>query len=272
VRDLERALGVALLERTSRSTSLTEAGAAVVEHGRALLDAAQRLRAAAELAARDTRGEVVVAFLASTVTSFLTPLVQRLSAEHPELELRVTQLSVRGAIAGLREGSVDVAIARRPDLPEDLVAQRLVVEPLVVAIPRGHRWARRRRVRRAEVHDEPLVLLEPRFWTPSLRTGMQRARAGGRAPEVTGHAPSHASAVALVAAGAGVYPLPASAAVARDDVRYVEIADAGSEVVLLRRAAAPTSATAAVAGAAAAVAAEITFSVPGLPPLPPRKP
>jgi DNA-binding transcriptional LysR family regulator len=96
------------------------------------------------------------------------------------------------------------------------------------------------------------------------------------APAVARHAPSHASAVALVAAGVGVYPLPASVAIARDDVRYVELADAGTAVVLVRPAAPVRPAVQAVAVAATEVAATIAFSAPGLGdlarrPAPPRR-
>jgi DNA-binding transcriptional LysR family regulator len=272
VHELETELGVTLLLRSSRSTSLTEAGQAVLDHARLLLDGAQRLREAADAAARHERGEVTVGFIASTVPSFLTPLLQHLAAAHPEVEVRVTQLLVGDLLAALRDGRIDVAIARDPHGGDDVVVTPLVVEPMVLAVPRRHRWARRRRLTHEELRGEPLILLEPRLWSARLRAGM--ARPG--APAVARHAPSHASAVALVAAGVGVYPLPASVAIARDDVRYVELADAGTAVVLVRPAAPVRPAVQAIAVAATAVAATIAFSAPGLGdlarrPAPPRR-
>jgi DNA-binding transcriptional LysR family regulator len=272
VHELETELGVTLLLRSSRSTRLTEAGQAVLDHARLLLDGAQRLREAADAAARHERGEVTVGFIASTVPSFLTPLLQHLAAAHPEVEVRVTQLLVGDLLAALRDGRIDVAIARDPHGGDDVVVTPLVVEPMVLAVPRRHRWARRRRLTHEELRGEPLILLEPRLWSARLRAGM--ARPG--APAVARHAPSHASAVALVAAGVGVYPLPASVAIARDDVRYVELADAGTAVVLVRPAAPVRPAVQAIAVAATEVAATIAFSAPGLGdlarrPAPPRR-
>jgi DNA-binding transcriptional LysR family regulator len=266
VHDLETELGVTLLQRTSRSTTLTAAGEVVLEQGRRLLDDVQQLRDAADHAARQERGEVTVGFLSSTVTSFLTPLLQHVAAHHPDVQVRVTQLLVGDMAAAVRDGGVDVGIGRGLGPAPDVVARTLVVEPMVVAVPRGHRWARRRRLTRAELRDQPLILLEPRLWPAGLRANMQRPGA----PEVARHAPSHASAVALVAAGAGVYPLAASATVARDDVRYVELVDGDSAVLLVRRAAPASAAIDAIVAAATEVAATITFTVPGLPPLAPR--
>ena len=65
-------------------------------------------------------------------------------------------------------------------------------------------------------------------------------------------------------------------ATARDDVRYVELADAGTTVVLVRPAAPPRPAVRAVAVAATEVAATIEFTAPGIPvlvrrPAPPRR-
>src|SRR5215813_13043290 len=62
VRALEAAVGAPLLERTSRSTKLTDAGRAALGPARELLASADRL-----VHAGDARGEVTVGFVASTL-------------------------------------------------------------------------------------------------------------------------------------------------------------------------------------------------------------
>jgi hypothetical protein len=62
--------------------------------------------------------------------------------------------------------------------------------------------------------------------------------------------------IALVAAGAGVYRIPASARVPHAGVRYVEIADARSPIMLLRRPEPAGAALLAVVDAAVAIGAQ----------------
>jgi DNA-binding transcriptional LysR family regulator len=256
VRELEEELGVALFVRTSRSTTLTDAGAAVLDHAHAVLDRAERLRSAAEIAGRQARGEVTVAFTSSTVNAFLTPLVQRVSAEHPEVELRVTQLRVRDLIAQLRSQAVDLAIAREIRFGgDDVVARRLSVEPMAVAVGVGHRLASGGPIALGDLRGEPVVMLDRRTSPRAYDAWMARLSEHGVEPTVVHHAPSYQSGVALVAAGAGVLALPASAAITRDDVTYAEIADTHSQIMLFRRATPPSPPLLIVVEAAMAVAA-----------------
>src|SRR5581483_9083508 len=70
---------------------------------------------------------------------------------------------------------------------------------------------------------------------PAYAASLADLRARGLEPRVAARAASHQTAIALVAAGAGVHRIPASARVPHAGVRYVEIADARSPIVLLRR-------------------------------------
>jgi DNA-binding transcriptional LysR family regulator len=254
IRDLESELGVALLIRTSRTTRLTDAGAAVIDHAQALLDRAERLRSAAEIAARQAGGEVTVAFIASTVNAYLTPLLQALAATRPDVEVRATQLRMADVVAKLRDGAADLAIARDPRSSTELVAQTLLSEPVLAVIPARHPLAERAQLAVEDLRGEPLVVLDPSVWPPGHAAFVERLRAHGVEPWIVRSGASHQAAVALVAAGAGIYQLPASAAIPRDDVRYVELAGVRSRIVLLRRPTLPTPALAAVIAAALGLA------------------
>jgi DNA-binding transcriptional LysR family regulator len=254
VRDLEAELGVALLVRTSRATSLTPAGEAVLDHARALLERAERLRAAAVAESRRARGEVTVAFVASTVTLYLAPLMDALARDAPEVSVRVGRGRVSAILADLRSGATDLAITRDPGDREGVVVEPLVEEAVYAVVPAGHPLARLDRIASEDLDDQPLIVLDPAIWPSSEQRLRERIVSRGVEPNIVHRATSHQEAVALVAAERGVYQLAASAAIAHPRVAYVEIDGLSSRIVLVRRWTPPTPAQQAVIDAVRSLA------------------
>jgi DNA-binding transcriptional LysR family regulator len=255
VRELEEQLEVPLLVRTSRATSLTPAGEAVLDHARTLLERAERLRAAALVEARRARGEVTIAFIPSTVTRFLAPLVEALAREAPEVSLRIARSRAASILDDLRSGTIDLAIGREPGSRAGVVVEPLVDERVYAVLPAGHPLAGRDRLAPGELGGEPLIALDPAVWPSAEATLRARLGADGAEANIAERAGSHHEAIALVAAGRGLYQLPESAAVAHPAVSYVELDGLRSRVVLIRGAAPPTPAQQAVVDAARSLAA-----------------
>jgi DNA-binding transcriptional LysR family regulator len=250
VREFEEQLGVPLLTRTSRATSLTPAGEAVLDQARALLDGAERLRATALAEARRARGEVTVAFIPSAVTRFLAPLVETLGRTAPDVSVRVAGVRAASLVADVRSGAIDVSITRHPGRPDGVVVEPLAIERVYAVVPEGHPFAGRDSIAPAELRDQPLIVLDPAVWPTSEATLRAWLEPHGVEPAIAQRASSHQQAVALVAAGRGVYQLPEFAAVPQPGVRYVELEDLRSRIVLVRRATPPTPAQQAVLDAA----------------------
>jgi DNA-binding transcriptional LysR family regulator len=258
VRELEQQLGVTLFTRTSRSTTLTDAGSALLEPARALLASAERLQLAAEATTRQRRDEVSVGFMSTTVGPFLAPLVQALARTHPEVSLNVAQVQIRAMLTALRRGTLDIAITRRLRTASEMVEQVLAEEPMCVALPAGGPLARRRLLRLADLDGAPLVVMRRSVWAPGHDALLARLRTVGIEPRIAQQATSLQSALALVQAGSGVYLLPASASVPQPGVAYRPLDGATTTIVLVRRPTPPTPAQQAVIDAAMETAATLT--------------
>ncbi|WP_324618449.1 transcriptional regulator CynR [Streptomyces sp. XY413] len=134
VKQLERAVGAQLLDRTGRAVRLTDAGATYVHHARGAL----RDLAAAERAVKDladlSRGHLRLA-LTPTFTAYLVgPLVAGLHEAHPGVTLELLEMPQDDIEAGLLADHHDLGLAfDRPHLP-GITATPLYTETLGLVV------------------------------------------------------------------------------------------------------------------------------------------
>jgi DNA-binding transcriptional LysR family regulator len=235
VRSLEDHLGVELFIRTARRTELTDAGVALLGDARETLAAAERLRTRAAAERRGARGHVSVAFLWSTLSGYLAPLVAAAGERHPEIEMTVSQATYLELLPALRRGDIDLAIARPTYEQSEIIEIELRPEPAVVAVHPEHPFADRDEVEIAELSTQPVIALARSLMPAAYDAALARARARGRDVDIVRHVRSAAEALALVSAGIGVYRLPVSAASPFPGVLYRPLASTQSRLVLLHR-------------------------------------
>ncbi|MGN6188394.1 MAG: LysR family transcriptional regulator [Conexibacter sp.] len=210
VRKLEAELAMPLVDRTTRRVRLTEAGELLVVHAR---------RALAELDAARAQLERLKGVIAGRVTIGLTQtpgpldLVRLLGGFHsrfPGVELAVREDLSTTLADALRDDALDVAFLSIVD-EEDargLELRPLTSEPLVVALPAGHRLAGRRRLTIGDLSGEELVAFRE---GATIRTAVRRiALAAGYEPRIAFETNEVARARAIVSAGLGVAILPRS--------------------------------------------------------------
>lgn len=119
---LEQELGVALFERAGRSLRPTPAGLDLIEHVRAMAEAALRVSRTAAGRSEDLSGTVSISASEAITGHLLHPAIAKLHALHPGIEL---ELIASNQASDLRLREADIAVRNfRPQDPE-LIAKRL---------------------------------------------------------------------------------------------------------------------------------------------------
>ncbi|AGL20464.1 LysR family transcriptional regulator [Actinoplanes sp. N902-109] len=153
IQRIEARLRVQLFSRSSRSVTLTPAGAALLEHGRLALSA---VAVAAQSAQRAGHQESLRLILKPGGDAGLLSGILAAYAQHPDAR-RVDLLFSGGPdrTGQLHDGRADVALLHAPfDDLTGLAYETLHTEDRVAVLPTGHRLARRGTIRRAELAGE----------------------------------------------------------------------------------------------------------------------
>ncbi len=209
IRQLERQIGVELINRAHHVVGLTDAGHAFLREATTVLEDLDR---AVHLARRASRGEVgtISVGFVSEVTADLLPLsLKAFKDAFPDIEVDLREGTTGRLLDALRQHQVDVAFVRSPGIVDDLDYEQLIQEALFAARPSAHPpWDGPRPL--ADLAHERFVL--PGYQAAQgLRKDIDAACAeAGFEPDVSRETSPLTAVLLLVAAGAGVALVPAS--------------------------------------------------------------
>jgi DNA-binding transcriptional LysR family regulator len=209
VRQLEAELGVTLLTRTTRRVDLTPAGAAYLDHARAILAAVDEAGEVAARIAAGRTGRLSVGCVGSATYSLLPALAKALRSELPDVEFgfRGEMLSPEQA-AALHDGSLDLALMRRLPDTAGLTVRDVRRERLLVALPQEHRYAARKRLRVADLAGEGVIVHAGGGRSAMSALVQDLFEAAGVELDVAHDVAETSTLVTFVAAGLGVAVVP----------------------------------------------------------------
>jgi DNA-binding transcriptional LysR family regulator len=140
---LEREVGLPLLQRTARSVRLTDPGRRLVAHAEVILAECESALADVESFAAEVSGTVSVSVFQTAAQSIALPALAELTHTFPNLELTIRELEPAHALPALRAGLLDIALSHEWDFvptPADASFTRhdLLSEPIVALLPKDH--------------------------------------------------------------------------------------------------------------------------------------
>ncbi|MDM7237434.1 LysR family transcriptional regulator, partial [Klebsiella grimontii] len=208
---LEQQIGARLFARTNRSVSLTEAGRQFLADSRQILSQVDDAAARAARLHHGETGELRIGFTSSA--PFIKAVSDTLSTfrrRYPDVHIQTRETNTREQIVPLNEGALDLGLMRNTQLPETLVWERVLREPLLAMVPRDHPLASQPRVSLRELAREPFVFFDPHVGTGLYDDILGLLRRYDLTPTIAQEVGEAMTIIGLVAAGLGVSILPAS--------------------------------------------------------------
>jgi DNA-binding transcriptional LysR family regulator len=202
IADLEQALGVRLLDRGRQGVEVTVYGRALLDRSLVAFDELRQAVKHIEFLANPTTGEVRIGTSINIASGFAAAVIDRLSRRHPRIDFFMVAGEAPAMYRDLAERKLDLLISRIlvPLAEENMQAQVLFEEPHVVAAGAQNPLTRRRKIKLADLMDEPWTLPPPGAGYGSLFVDAFR-HAGLELPRATVEAYTTVARRALVANG-----------------------------------------------------------------------
>ncbi|MCX5536258.1 LysR substrate-binding domain-containing protein [Streptomyces sp. NBC_00006] len=211
IRRLETELGVELFTRTTRQVSLTGAGEVFRTDVERILKSVDEAVARVGRFATGVEGVLRVGLTGSASYRQLPSLARLVKQEMPHVRMEVhTEMLTPAQELGLIERRLDVGVLR-PPIRQEGIAHRLIAdEPLIAAVPEGHRLADAQGIRVEQLRHEDFIMYGATLGSVVNDAVVRSCLASGFYPHRAYEVTETSAALALVAAGLGVAVLPAS--------------------------------------------------------------
>jgi DNA-binding transcriptional LysR family regulator len=160
IRNMEAALGVALLERERQGVKPTEAGRTLVQHARLLLEQAERMREDLAEYAAGLRGQVRLLSNTNALTEFLPEPLSAFLARHPHVNIDLEERLSDEIVRDVALGTADIGIVAATVEMAGLETTPFRSDRFVLVVAAGHPLAARAKIAFAETLDRDFVGLD----------------------------------------------------------------------------------------------------------------
>lgn len=206
LRDLEEELGLQLFSRGPKSLRLTPEGRVFLLEARAVLErVGEAVRVASSLAGRET-GEIHIGYAPSLTVELLPLVLRKFETAGGGVRARLHDFSTAQMLAGLRDGTLDVALMIKPHSASlrGLEFRTLRKQAVCVAVHPTHPLATQARIGLSQIARERLVVYTKEDY-PEYHAWLERLfRKNGLIPRIGEAHDSATSLIAAVESGFGV--------------------------------------------------------------------
>lgn len=206
IKDLERDLGVALVERRTNDVVMTETGLEIARRSERILSEVSDLEDFARHRGAVLSGTLRFGVIPSVAPYVLPHLLPVLQEKHPDLELELRETQTRFLVEELIRGTLDVVMIALPAPQAEIETLALFDDAFLLAAPAGDDLPNRARITADDIDPERLILLEEGHCLRDQALAFCSDAAGGTLREFG--ATSLTTVMQMVANGYGVTLIP----------------------------------------------------------------
>src|ERR1700687_2602555 len=211
IRDLERTLGVAVVERRPGDVILTDVGREIARRAEGVLTASRDLVDFARHRGGLLTGRLTLGVIPSLAPYLLPRILPLLQTRFPELRLELRETQTRQLVEDIKSGALDAAMLALPIGEPDIDAIVLFEDLFLLAVPADDPRQEATRGAAEDIDHSRLILLEDghcrRTQPLAFCATTARSRSASAAGTVFG-ASSLTTVMQMVAGGYGVTLIP----------------------------------------------------------------
>jgi len=159
VKKLEEELDVKIFERGGNEVSVTPLGEALVRQAQVVIEQAAAVKEIAKSGKDPLSGPLKLGIIYTIGPYLLPDLVRQAIERVPQMPLMLQENFTVKLLDMLRSGEIDCAIMAEPFPDAGLAVAPLYDEPFMVAVPKSHPLAKRKKVSSQELKQETMLLL-----------------------------------------------------------------------------------------------------------------
>lgn len=202
IHHLEREFGLQLFIRHhAQGLSLTPAGVRFLQAAKDVLQSAHGLYDIASEATSTISGPINIGAFFTFAPLLIPELCNRFRADHPRVEMNVSEGSEASLLEKLRRARIDIALTYEQYITKDIAFEPLATLPTYVLVPAAHELAARESIRLEELESQPFVLLDLPLSREYFLSLFAQA---GITPNITAHTPNAETLRAYVGSGFGI--------------------------------------------------------------------
>ncbi|WP_193073775.1 LysR family transcriptional regulator [Pseudomonas sp. FME51] len=204
IKELETELGIMLFKRNRRGTYLTHPGEVFLQEVRHVFATLENAKKSVMAAASGYRNTLRIALSDGAAQPHLATILARCREEEPDVEIRLTEVSLSAQLRGLRDNTFDAGFSRSAQVGDSVIARPVWHDSLAVAVPIRHPLLVHSAIPLGELLRYPLVLGHPETCAGYNHQLRQILRGGNAEPIVIEHVTSMDMMLTFVAAGYGL--------------------------------------------------------------------
>jgi LysR family hydrogen peroxide-inducible transcriptional activator len=160
IRDLERQLGVQLVERRPGDVVLTDVGVEVTERGQQVLAEVRDLVDFARHRSSVLTGRLILGVIPTLAPYVLPRMLSTIQRTYPDLQIELRETQTRVLLDELARGELDAIMLALPLVDPDIETMELFQDPFLLAVPSTDARSNTARVSPRDIEHDRLILLE----------------------------------------------------------------------------------------------------------------
>jgi LysR family hydrogen peroxide-inducible transcriptional activator len=229
IKKLEEELGVQIFERSNKNFLVTKVGKEIIKKAEIILREAEEIKNIAKNSHDPFSGEIRIGGFPTLASYFFPKFIGKVSKKFSNLKLLLIEEKTDELLRKLKNGEIDAAFIAMPCDDEGLNYKKIFSEEFLLAVPKNHALAKKKKIENRDLKGKELMLLEDGH---CLRNqALEACSTIGAFEKQDFRATSLETLRQMVINGSGITLMPKIAVKKEDKISYIKISHAPKRTV-----------------------------------------